>query len=66
MRSDVRSKLSKSGTSSSARQTPRDANLEERTQTVGKVMPEIEVRIVDPATGQDVPSGERGELWARG
>jgi fatty-acyl-CoA synthase len=29
-------------------------------------MPEIEVRIVDPVTGQDVAPGERGELWARG
>jgi fatty-acyl-CoA synthase len=47
-------------------QTPRDANLEQRTQTVGQVLPDIEVRIVDPATGQDVPAGERGELWARG
>lgn len=46
--------------------TPRDASLEERTQTVGRVLPEIEVRIVDPATGDDVPIGERGELWARG
>ena len=47
-------------------QTPRDATLEVRTQTVGKVMPEIEVRIVDPATGLDVPCGQPGELWARG
>jgi fatty-acyl-CoA synthase len=53
-------------TSPGITQTPRDACIEERTQTVGKVMPEIEVRIVDPATGQDVPKGERGELWARG
>ena len=53
-------------TSPGLTQTPRDADLEQRTQTVGKVMPEIEVRIVDPVTGQDVPSGERGELWARG
>jgi fatty-acyl-CoA synthase len=53
-------------TSPALTQTPRDANLEERTQTVGKVMPEIDVRIVDPATEQDVPVGERGELWARG
>ena len=29
-------------------------------------MPEIEVRIVDPATGADVPAGADGELWARG
>ena len=53
-------------TSPGLTQTPRDANLEERTQTVGKVMPDIEVRIVDPATGEDVATGERGELWARG
>ena len=42
-------------TSPGITQTPRDAGLDERTQTVGKVMPEIEVRIVDPATGADVP-----------
>ena len=53
-------------TSPGLTQTPRDANLEQRTQTVGKVLPEIELRIVDPATGADVPAGERGELWARG
>ena len=53
-------------TSPGLTQTPRDASLAERTQTVGRVLPEIEVRIVDPATGQDVPRGERGELWARG
>ena len=53
-------------TSPGLTQTPRDANLEQRTQTVGKVLPEIELRIVDPATGADVPTGERGELWARG
>jgi len=29
-------------------------------------MPEIDVRIVDPATGVDVPHGADGELWARG
>ena len=44
-----------------ARREPRRAHAD-----VGKVMPEIEVRIVDPATGEDVPAGERGELWARG
>jgi fatty-acyl-CoA synthase len=53
-------------TSPGLTQTPRDANLEQRTQTVGQVLPEIELRIVDPATGADVPAGERGELWARG
>jgi fatty-acyl-CoA synthase len=53
-------------TSPGLTQTPRDADLVERTQTVGRVMPEVEVRIVDPATGVDVPPGADGELWARG
>jgi fatty-acyl-CoA synthase len=53
-------------TSPGLTQTPRDADLAQRTQTVGRVLPEIEVRIVDPATGEDVRQGERGELWARG
>jgi fatty-acyl-CoA synthase len=53
-------------TSPGLTQTPRDASLEERTQTVGRVLPEVEVRIVDPVTGEDVAPGECGELWARG
>ncbi|MBY0493141.1 MAG: AMP-binding protein [Cyanobacteria bacterium] len=53
-------------TSPGLTQTPRDADLIERTQTVGRVMPEVEVRIVDPATGEDVSAGADGELWARG
>ena len=53
-------------TSPGLTQTPRDASIEERTQTVGRVLPEVEVRIVDPATGNDVGVGECGELWARG
>ena len=47
-------------------QTPRDAGIEERTQTVGRPLPEVEVRVVDPATGADLAAGEHGELWARG
>ena len=53
-------------TSPALTQTPRDAGLVERTQTVGRVIPEVELRIVDPATGADVPPGADGELWARG
>jgi fatty-acyl-CoA synthase len=53
-------------TSPGLTQTPRDADLAERTQTVGRIMPETEVRIVDPQTGLDVPTGVDGELWARG
>ena len=53
-------------TSPGLTQTPRDADLIERTQTVGRVMPETELRIVDPQTLQEVSTGADGELWARG
>ena len=53
-------------TSPGLTQTPRSADLVERTQTVGRVMPETEVRIVDPRSGEDVATGFDGELWARG
>jgi fatty-acyl-CoA synthase len=53
-------------TSPGLTQTPRDADLVERTQTVGRVMPETEVRIVDPLTGAEAAQGSDGELWARG
>ena len=53
-------------TSPALTQTPRSADLVERTQTVGRVMPETEVRIVDPRSGEDAGTGVDGELWARG
>ena len=34
--------------------------------SVGVLVPNTEARIVDPASGQDSPRGERGELWIRG
>ena len=34
--------------------------------TVGKLLPTYQARLVDPATGEDVEAGERGELWLRG
>jgi fatty-acyl-CoA synthase len=46
--------------------TRRDDSLVNRTQTVGKVLPEMEVRIVDPATREEVPTGAPGELCVRG
>jgi len=46
--------------------TPRDASLAQRTQTVGPVLPELEVKIVDSATGIESAPGERGELCCRG
>ncbi len=53
-------------TSPGLTQTPRDADLVERTQTVGRVLPEVQVRIVDPRTGEDCAAGVDGELWAKG
>ncbi|GAA3774134.1 linear/branched/unsaturated fatty acid:CoA ligase LbuL [Streptomyces coacervatus] len=47
-------------------QTRRDDDLEHRTGTVGRVLPHIEVKIVDPATGVTQPRGEAGELCTRG
>jgi len=41
-------------------------SLEVRVGTVGSVLPGVEVRVVDPETGKDVPQGEQGELWGRG
>jgi acyl-CoA synthetase (AMP-forming)/AMP-acid ligase II len=34
--------------------------------SIGLVVPNTEVRIVDVVTGDDVPAGEAGELWIRG
>jgi fatty-acyl-CoA synthase len=46
--------------------TPRDSSVAQRSQTVGPVLPELEVKIVDPATGALRARGERGELCCRG
>ena len=46
--------------------TLRDDTLERRTQTVGKVLPEMDVQIVDPATRVPVPTRTPGELCVRG
>ncbi|MEU0946188.1 AMP-binding protein [Streptomyces canus] len=47
-------------------QTRRDDDLEHRTGTVGRVLPHIEVKVVDPATGVTQPQGTAGELCTRG
>jgi fatty-acyl-CoA synthase len=46
--------------------TPRDAPVASRSQTVGVVLPEQEVKIIDPASGRVLEAGERGELCVRG
>lgn len=47
-------------------QTRRDDSIEHRTQTVGQVLPEMEVKIVDPANGQTLGPNQPGELCVRG
>jgi fatty-acyl-CoA synthase len=46
-------------------QSSTDDPLEKRVATVGRVMPHLEVKIVDE-TGQTVPVGTKGELCTRG
>jgi fatty-acyl-CoA synthase len=53
-------------TSPVSTQTRRDDSLERRVSTVGRPGPHIEVKIVDPDTGQVVPRGEPGEFCTRG
>ncbi|PLS87105.1 MAG: AMP-binding protein [Actinobacteria bacterium] len=47
-------------------QTRTDDPIERRVSTVGRVHPEVELRIVSLETGEDVKPGEGGELWTRG
>jgi fatty-acyl-CoA synthase len=43
-----------------------DDSLEVRVSTVGRALPEIECKIVDPETGEDLPDNVTGEFVARG
>ena len=47
-------------------QTRADDSLDRRVGTVGRVHPHVEVRIVDPSTGETVPRGTAGEFHTRG
>ncbi|WP_433858857.1 AMP-binding protein [Streptomyces kronopolitis] len=53
-------------TSPVSTQTRRDDDLVHRTATVGRVLPHIEVKVADPASGVTVPRGTPGELCTRG
>ncbi|MGA4791960.1 AMP-binding protein [Nocardia sp. AB354] len=53
-------------TSPVSTQTRRDDTITQRTATVGRVGPHLEIKIVDPDTGLTVPRGEPGELCTRG
>ncbi|MFO1406936.1 MAG: AMP-binding protein [Steroidobacteraceae bacterium] len=41
-------------------------SLTARTTRLGKPLPGLEVRIVDPDTGLEAATGQRGEVWVRG
>ena len=43
-----------------------DDSLEVRVSTVGRALPEIECKIIDPETGADLPDNVTGEFVARG
>ena len=47
-------------------QTNTDDTLERKCETVGRKHPEVEVRVVDPETGEDSALGVPGELLCRG
>src|SRR4051794_39364977 len=46
--------------------TRSDDDLARRTETVGRTMPHLESKVVDPATGLTVARGQTGELCTRG
>lgn len=41
-------------------------DLERRTMTVGTAFPHVEVKVVDPLSGANVPRGQQGEICSRG
>ena len=53
-------------TSPVSTQTSANDPLEKRVTTVGRVHPHVEIRIVDPGTGETVPRGTSGEFLTRG
>ncbi|WP_347352419.1 AMP-binding protein [Intrasporangium sp.] len=53
-------------TSPVSTQTRTDDTFERKTGTVGRVGPHLQIRIVDPATGEVVPRGQAGEFQTKG
>ena len=47
-------------------QTRDDDDLDRRTASIGRVHPHLEIKIVDPATGETVERGQPGEYCTRG
>jgi fatty-acyl-CoA synthase len=53
-------------TSPASCQTLIDDDLEQRTATVGRALPHVEIKVVDPETGETVERGQTGEFCTRG
>ncbi|GAA4819548.1 AMP-binding protein [Actinomycetospora corticicola] len=53
-------------TSPVSTQTRADDSLDRRVSTVGRTMPHLESKVIDPETGLTVPRGTPGELCTRG
>ena len=53
-------------TSPVSTQTRVDDDLDRRTATIGRAHPHVEIKVVDPATGETVERGETGEFCTRG
>jgi fatty-acyl-CoA synthase len=53
-------------TSPVSTQTRADDSLDRRVSTVGRVLPHLEVKVVDPETGRTMPRGTTGEFCTRG
>lgn len=47
-------------------QTRADDPLNLKVETVGRALPNVEVKIVKPGTNEELPRGEQGEICARG
>ncbi len=47
-------------------QSSTDTPLDKRVSTVGLVQPHLQIKIVNPETGETVPRGERGEFCTKG
>ena len=64
--SDVAIAYGMTETSPVSTQTRIGAPLAKQVGTVGQVHPHVQIKVVDPATGQVVPIGTQGELCTRG
>jgi len=53
-------------TSPVSAQTAADDAIDKRVSTVGRVHPHVEIKVVDPASGETIARGEPGELCTKG